>query len=166
MSTQRVESGGLEARDALEVIKLHIGGHNVTSEASFEVKSPATGKPIRRVWGAGVHEANEAVAAAAAALPSWRDTPPQVRRDILLRAAEIVIQRKDEFWHHFSEEIGGQRPFCEVNHRLSREIILDVASRVTTLEDRSPRLSSPDQGAIVFREPYGVVLAIAPWYVC
>ncbi|MFB0874296.1 MULTISPECIES: aldehyde dehydrogenase [unclassified Sphingobium] len=46
---------------------------------------------------AGADEVNRAVAAAKAAFPGWRSTHPHVRRDLLLKLSDLVLEHGDEF---------------------------------------------------------------------
>lgn len=44
-------------------------------------------------------------------------------------------------------------------------MLRDVAGRTTGVMGAIPETSVEGTGAFVFKEPYGVVLGIAPWYV-
>ncbi|EXI79760.1 MAG: Methylmalonate-semialdehyde dehydrogenase [acylating] [Candidatus Accumulibacter appositus] len=61
-----------------------------------EVFNPATGQLTARVPLASADETGKAVAAAAAALPEWSDTPPLRRARVLFRFRELLEQHRDE----------------------------------------------------------------------
>ena len=62
---------------------------------------PAAGHSPARAVAAGA-----AVAAAEKAFPAWSKTKPGHRRDLLLKAAEELVRRKDDLWHFCSTETG------------------------------------------------------------
>ena len=61
-----------------------------------DVTNPATGKVTSQVALASVETANEAVAAATAAFPAWRDTSLARRVQILFKFRELLNARKPE----------------------------------------------------------------------
>jgi aldehyde dehydrogenase (NAD+) len=56
-----------------------------------------TGEVQAEVPIAGAAEVERAVAAAKAAFPGWRATHPTVRRDLLFRLSDLVVEHADEF---------------------------------------------------------------------
>jgi malonate-semialdehyde dehydrogenase (acetylating)/methylmalonate-semialdehyde dehydrogenase len=90
------------------VLDLWIGGRRVPSRSgrSGEVYNPAIGEVIRRVPFASAEDVGAAVAAAKAAFPAWRDTPPIRRARILARFRELLEANKDELARLVSEEHG------------------------------------------------------------
>jgi acyl-CoA reductase-like NAD-dependent aldehyde dehydrogenase len=53
--------------------------------------------------------------------------------------------------------------WCGFNVDGSIKMLKGAASLVCTLEGRIPESDDPTLTAMIMREPYGVVLAIAPW---
>lgn len=144
-------------------VPFFIGGKEVVSEQTFDVVNPATGKVVHQCSGASSADARAASDAAAAALPAWRDLPPPKRRDIFLKAADVFERRRDELATTMVEELGMPRGWAEFNIGLAREFALDLAGRLVTIEGVIPTTQDPKTGAMVIKEPFGVVLAIAPW---
>lgn len=75
-------------------------GHEDIAEASggvFEHLNPVSGQPQAKIPLAGVAEVNAAVEKAAAAAEGWRRTPPEQRRDILNRFAQLIMENGEEF---------------------------------------------------------------------
>jgi acyl-CoA reductase-like NAD-dependent aldehyde dehydrogenase len=86
-------------------VPLWLNGQQVQTSKTFEIISPATSKPLYKSAAASVDDANAAVAAAEAAFPAWAKTKPSARRDILLKAADLFIERKEQFWQLANTEV-------------------------------------------------------------
>ncbi|PWY72370.1 aldehyde dehydrogenase [Aspergillus heteromorphus CBS 117.55] len=145
------------------VIPLIINNESVVTDTIFDVTSPTTGEVIDRCAGATVDHANRAVAAAKAAFPGWSKTKPYGRRDILIRAADIMLSRKEELIRYQMEETGAGRMFVEKTFMLGVGFLKDFAARIPSIEGSVPAVSENGECAIVVKQPYGVVLGIAPW---
>ncbi|NVK42752.1 MAG: CoA-acylating methylmalonate-semialdehyde dehydrogenase [Oceanospirillaceae bacterium] len=70
------------------------------------VYNPSTGEVSKQVALAGKASVDEAVAAAQAAFPAWRNTPPQKRARIMFRFKELLEQNADEICRLIGEEHG------------------------------------------------------------
>ncbi|KAI1751866.1 Aldehyde/histidinol dehydrogenase [Xylaria castorea] len=147
----------------LYTVPFVINGEDRIAKDTYEVKSPATGEVIHLCGVATESEANAAVEAAAAAAATWRDSTTSSRRDILLKAAEIMDRRRPELAQYLVDEIGQSSGWAGFNLNVAIDLIKDAAGRVGTLGGFVPRPADPNTGAMVWREPYGVVLSIAPW---
>ncbi|KAL3258025.1 hypothetical protein ABHI18_006383 [Aspergillus niger] len=145
------------------VIPLLINNESSVTETIFDVTSPSTGEVIDRCAGATVDDANRAVAAAKAAFPGWSKTKPYDRRDILIRAADIMLSRKEELIRYQMEETGAGRMFVEKTFMLGVGFLKDFAARIPSIEGTVPSVSEDGECAMVIKQPYGVVLGIAPW---
>jgi malonate-semialdehyde dehydrogenase (acetylating)/methylmalonate-semialdehyde dehydrogenase len=77
-----------------------------TSERSGDVFDPATGQVTKTVDLASAKVLDEAVAAAKAAFPGWRDTSLTKRASILFAFREILNARKEEVAAIITEEHG------------------------------------------------------------
>ncbi|WP_449283528.1 NAD-dependent succinate-semialdehyde dehydrogenase [Leucobacter sp.] len=97
----RVESG------------LGIGGkwEASTSGATFDVTDPATGEVIKTIADATVEDAVRALDAAVEAQEEWGNTPTRVRSNILRRAFDLLMERKEEFALLMAMEMG--KPIAE-----------------------------------------------------
>jgi acyl-CoA reductase-like NAD-dependent aldehyde dehydrogenase len=146
-------------------VPFFINGEEVHPEKQFDVVSPATGNVIHQCGSASVVDAFASVDAAAAAFKSWRKTPPGQKRDILWKASEILLERKDELAQYQMDETGATRAWADLNIKIATDILKDVAGRIATIEGMIPGLADENSSGLVLKEPYGVVLAIAPWYV-
>ncbi len=140
-----------------------INGEERHTEKSFEVVSPASGEVVHRCGIATEKDVLAAVDAAVTAGRQWRNTTPIQRRDILLRAAEIMSEKRVELAEHMVDEVGADLGWANFNLNTAIEMFKDTAGRIASLNGIVPTSSDPGRGSIILREPYGVVLAIAPW---
>lgn len=146
------------------IVPLVIGGKEKTTSDSFPVVSPATGETVHKCSNANVADAEEAVEAAAAALNDWKRKTPAERRDIFLKAAQILVQRTDELASYMESETAASRDWANFNLDLTREMLIDVAGRISAATTGAiPATRDANVSAMVVKEPYGVVLAMAPW---
>ena len=69
-------------------------------EKTFDTINPADGSILASIYESSVNDAKEAIKAAKYSFykdRSWRDMDSQTRGDILLKIADILASRKDEF---------------------------------------------------------------------
>ncbi len=143
---------------------LLIGGEAVEATAYIESLNPA--KPtqvIGRVAAASSAEVEQAIAAAAAAFPSWRDTPASERARLLFQAAALVRERRFEL--AALEVLEAGKPWREADADVTEAIdFLEYYGR-EILRLSPPRALSdvPGEEDHYFYEPRGVAAVIAPW---
>ncbi|KAI1081912.1 aldehyde dehydrogenase [Whalleya microplaca] len=140
-----------------------INGEERHVAETFEVTSPDTGKVLHRCGIATEADVIAAVDAAAAAGQQWRYSTTAQRRDIFLKAADVIKARWDELAQYMVDEVAAPRGWADFNLTLVTDMLKDVAGRVGGLAGSVPLCDDPNLGAMVVKEPYGVVLAIAPW---
>ena len=140
-----------------------INNESIETDIKFEVYAPATGELNGYCAGVSVEEAKRAVDNAQAAFPAWSKMKAYERRDLLLKAADIMASRKEELIQYQREETGAGRPFSEHTFNMGVNFIRDFAARIPTIEGVVPNINREGEGAIVYKEPYGVILSIAPW---
>ncbi|KAK5703306.1 hypothetical protein LTS12_028338 [Elasticomyces elasticus] len=145
----------------VDVTPLIISNESIAGDTKFEVTSPATGQVLSHCASASLNDANCAVDIAKAVFPAWSHTKSAERRDIMFKAADIMESRKEELVKYQMEETGAARPFVEHSFMMGVDLIKDVAGRISTIEGRVP--TAVQDNAMVLKEPYGVVLGIAPW---
>ncbi|EHL02158.1 ALDH-like protein [Glarea lozoyensis ATCC 20868] len=133
------------------------------TKSSFEVKNPSNGEHVHSFSSATIEDTDAAIKAAEKALPAWKTLPPNKKRDIFLKAADLLESRSAELQKTMSKETGAAESWAQFDTSLAPEILRDVAGRITTLSGSIPQTSQEGVSALVFKEPYGVVLAIAPW---
>lgn len=145
-------------------VPLIINGKDVTTSTTFPVVSPASHKQIWAASSASLSDVSSAIESAQAAFPGWAKTKPSARRDILLKAADIFQSRAKELGEYMMEETGAEYGFSGgFNVPLSVEMLRDIAGRISSIAGTIPTCSQDGTAALVVKEPYGVVLGIAPW---
>ncbi|KAL4803018.1 aldehyde dehydrogenase domain-containing protein [Aspergillus unguis] len=154
----------MEAPTRPSVIPLVINGKEELTSLTFDVISPYTNKPCWASASASPEDAIRAVEAAEAAFPTWSQTKPTVRRDILLKAADILESRLETSAEYMQTEMGadaGAAQFFVVP--LSIRMLREVASRINSICGSVPVVEAEGQSAIVYKEPMGVILGLVPW---
>ncbi|KAJ5511166.1 Aldehyde dehydrogenase N-terminal [Penicillium expansum] len=145
-------------------VPLIINGHEETTPNTFPVTSPYTNTTIWTASAATPQDAIRAVEAADAAFPSWSQTKPTVRRDILLKAADILEARLDTNAEYMRQEMGADvGASAGFVVPLAVRMLREVASRITSICGSVPVVEAEGQSAIVFKEAMGVILGIVPW---
>lgn len=88
------------------VVNHSINGAHVSSERRLAVFNPATGNVIRSLCMADETVVQQAIDAAGAAAPGWRDTPPGKRAQVMFRFKMLLEAHADELCWLISEEHG------------------------------------------------------------
>lgn len=144
-------------------VPFFLDGKQVTSETSFDVTSPNSSKTCWKSSSASEDDAVKAVESAEKAFKSWSKTKPAQRRDILLKAAQIFKEKKEEAFIYANTETGAARAMFEFEFGLALDNILTIAGLIPTVQGSVMNPSEEGKSAIMLREPYGVILGIAPW---
>jgi len=87
----------------------YIGGAWVPARSgkTFENKNPADTSEVLGLFAdSGPEDVQLAVSAAREASPAWKALPAPKRGEILYRAAEILVRRKEEFSRDMTREMG------------------------------------------------------------
>ncbi|OBT43372.1 hypothetical protein VE00_05737 [Pseudogymnoascus sp. WSF 3629] len=153
----------MSSSDQIPTVPAYINGAELPLSSTFDVNSPSTNTLIHRSASATVADALAAVTAAQAAFPAWRDLPQSSKRDIFLKTAEIFKSRAEELTKYMVEETGADAGWAGFNVHLTTDMLIDVAGRISSMKGDFPATSDPGTSAIIYKEPYGVILAIAPW---
>ena len=154
-------------REALAGVptELYIGGQwRPASRAQrLAVEDPATEEPLVEVADAQVEDALAALAAADEAQGAWGESPPRERGEILRRAYEEIIARRDELALVMTLEMG--KTVAE-----SRAEITYGAEFFRWFSEEAPRIhgrymTSPTAGAriVTMRQPVGPCVFVTPW---
>lgn len=161
--TVRTTPHAAGVKAGLFTVPLLINGAEHITAQSFPIRSPGSGDIIHECSSVSEVEAKAAVSAAAAALESWRNVVPAARRDILLKTADNLDKKRVDLVKIMCEETGSAEAWAQFNVANTIDLIKDVAGRVSSIVGQSPTTTDPNFDAVVISEPYGVVLAIAPW---
>ncbi|ATY59439.1 aldehyde dehydrogenase family [Cordyceps militaris] len=152
------------AADENFIVPLLINGKEETGPATFAVVSPHTGTTCWSATAGTEGDAVRAVDAAATALPGWSRVKPAARRDLLLRAADILESRLAVAAWYMRGEMGADVAASqEFVLPLSIRLLRDVAGRAGSICGSVPAVEGEGRSAMVLKEPVGVVLGIVPW---
>ncbi|MBM3636105.1 MAG: aldehyde dehydrogenase family protein [Alphaproteobacteria bacterium] len=108
-------------------------------------------------------QAEEAIAAAKAAFPAWSRTTPQERYEILKKASDEILARKDELGKLISREEGKTLPEGIGEATRAGQIFAFFAGEALRLTGETVPSVRPGVGVDVTREAVGVVGMITPW---
>jgi acyl-CoA reductase-like NAD-dependent aldehyde dehydrogenase len=161
-----VSRKGQEATVEADVLETHqfIGGEWAPAAGgeTFGDIDPFTGEVVARIPAGGGEDARRAVEAAAAAFPQWSATPPAVRQQVFLRAADILERRREEVLSLLAQETG-----CTFGFGLFQMTFVPGLFRQAagTAYAAMGEIIPSDTGAfaMAIRRPVGVVGAIVPW---
>ena len=131
--------------------------------ASFERHDPFTGKTATRAPAGGLADVEAAVAAAAAAFPSWSKTGPGERRTLLMKAADVLASKVAEFTRLMIEETGATAPWAGFNVMLAANMLREAAAMTTQISGEIIPSDKPGSLAMGIRQAAGVCVGIAPW---
>lgn len=145
------------------IVPTIINGEEQILSRTFNVINPSSLEISHQCSSANIMEAENATAAAAAAFPTWSRTSASERRKVFLRAAEVMERRRNELVTYMLQETGDDKSWCHFNIDLAIECIKDVGGRCVALSGAIPQMQDPTMTGLVFKEPYGVVLSMAPW---
>ncbi|ENN89753.1 Aldehyde dehydrogenase [Rhizobium freirei PRF 81] len=125
--------------------------------------NPFTGELATRSAAAGLDDVTAAIDAASAAFPAWSKTGPGQRRAILMKAADIMDSKVDEFTRLMIEETGATAPWAGFNVMLAANILREAGAMTTQIAGEIIPSDKPSTLAMGVRQAAGVCLAIAPW---
>jgi aldehyde dehydrogenase (NAD+) len=128
---------------------------------TIDVIDPSTQDVIRRVPRGRAEDIDAAVQAAAAAFPTWRDTNPQVRANLLRAWAAVCARYAVEIDTLEALEVGRpRRGASQVGNTL-----LSIAGVTDKITGTTLPSSDPNVLGLTLREPFGVCGSIVPWNV-
>ena len=144
---------------------LYIGGEwrSAAGAGMIAVVDPSTEAVLARVPDATLTDAAAAVDAAAKAAPSWRNTAPRKRSEILRRCFELMVERSDMLATLISLENGkalrdakGEVAYAAEFFRWNAEEAVRITGEFGTAPGGTNRI-------VVDYQPMGICLMITPW---
>ena len=135
-----------------------------SSETRSDIVNPATGEVVATAPVSGQADVDAAYAAASRAFESWRDSTPAERQRMLLKIADAVEARADEFVRLEGDDTG--KPYAvtaseEIPPMVDQIRFFAGAARV--LEGRAAAEYMAGHTSFIRREPVGVVGQVTPW---
>lgn len=142
-----------------------IGGEwvNASDGATFEVHDPANGELLGTFPESTREDVDRAVKAARSAYDSWRLMPAPHRGEILFRAAEIMVERKEDLAREMTREMGKVVAETRGDVQEAIDMLYYMAGEGRRLFGEVVPSELNDKMAFSMRIPVGVVGAITPW---
>lgn len=145
------------------VVDAMIGGARVGAATRFAVRDPATEQVLAEVADLPDDAVDAAVAAAAAAQPSWGRQPAGVRGELCAAIARAMLADRDRLAAMITAESG--KPLAEAASEVAY-----AASFFSWFAGEAPRIygevvpaARADQRIVVERIPIGVCALVTPW---
>ncbi len=150
----------------MDVYKNYINGEWVESSSgeTFENRNPANWDEVVGVFQKSTREdVEKAVEAAKKAYPHWRKVPAPKRGEIIRRATEILLERKEELARLMTREMGKILPETRGDVQEAIDTGFYAFGEGRRLFSMNTPSELPNKYALTFRRPIGVVGAITPW---
>ncbi|MGA8013538.1 MAG: aldehyde dehydrogenase family protein [Candidatus Acidiferrales bacterium] len=151
---------------APKLFKNYINGEWVEcrSGKAIENRNPANTEELVGMFPAsGAEDVNAAVEAAKTAYKKWRLTPAPKRAEILFRAAEILVARKEDYSREMTREMG--KVLAETRGDVQEAIDMTylMAGEGRRQFGHTTPSELPNKFAMAVRSPIGVAGMITPW---
>ena len=142
---------------------MYINGTWIETEQVLEVKNPANGLVVDKVFLVGKEETKQAIEAAKNAFPLWSGLTGEQRGAYLHKVVELLEEKKEHFAQTITKEMG--KSIHNARYEVGNTIAFfkwyaEEARRV--YGDIVPA-SAPNKRISVIKQPIGVVGAITPW---
>lgn len=142
-----------------------IGGEWVprVAGAGIDVVDPGTGTGVATVADATLADARSAVDAAHDAFGAWAATAPRERSEILRRAFELMIERRDELAELIVRENGKTLADAAGEVAYAAEFFRWFAEEAPRLTGEMGRAPGGAHRIMTIHQPVGVALLVTPW---
>jgi alpha-ketoglutaric semialdehyde dehydrogenase len=144
----------------------YIDGESVPSSSgrTFENRNPANqDEVVGRFADSTREDAERAVDSARDAFPRWRAVPAPRRGEILYRAAEILVRRKEEFSCDMTREMGKVLEETRGDVQEAIDMTYYMAGEGRRQFGQTTPSELPDKFQMSVRMPVGVAGLITPW---
>ncbi|HVH71026.1 MAG TPA: aldehyde dehydrogenase family protein [Candidatus Dormibacteraeota bacterium] len=152
---------------APRVFKNFINGEWVESRSgkAYENRNPASTDELLGMFVASNEEdVDLAVDAATEAYKTWRLLPAPKRAEILFRAAELLVQHKEEFAKDMTREMGKILAESRGDVQEAIDMTYYMAGEGRRLFGQTTPSELPNKFAMSVRQPIGICGMIAPWH--
>lgn len=143
-----------------------IGGEWVASRSgkTYLNRNPANTREIIGEFPLSTQaDVDAAVEAARKAYPSWRLVPAPKRAEILFRAAELLVKRKEDFARDMTREMGKVLAETRGDVQEAIDMTYYMAGEGRRLFGQTTPSELPNKFAMSVRQPIGVSGLITPW---
>ena len=149
---------------SIETVGHFINGSMIADSArTQDIFNPATGHVARKVALASKATVEEAIAAAQAAFPEWRNTPPIKRARIMFRFKELLEQNADKVVALITEEHGKVQNDAHGEFMRGVENVEYACGAPDLLKGEHSKNVGPAIDSWSEFQPLGVVAGITPF---
>ncbi len=143
----------------------HIGAGDVPSHQgdTFEVRSPTDGSVVAVVARGSLVDVERAVAAARTAFGRWSNTPAPARGEVLFRAAQLLVERRDAIAEVMAKEMGKRLEEARGDIQEAIDTAFYAGSEGRRLFGRTAPSELGEKMGFTLRRPIGVVGVITAW---
>ncbi|MEK4486826.1 L-glutamate gamma-semialdehyde dehydrogenase [Psychrobacillus sp. FSL H8-0484] len=143
---------------------LIVGGERITTESKIVSYNPANKEQVvGSVSKASKEIAAKAMDIADETFSTWKKVKPEVRADVLFKAAAIMRRRKFEFSALLSKEAGKTWVEADVEAAEAIDFLEYYGRQMLRLKDGQPVESRPGEYNRYDYIPLGVAVVISPW---
>jgi len=129
----------------------------------FERINPMTGEVASSAAAMKAGDIPAIAAKAQAGFAVWSKMGPNARRAVLMKAADALMAKKDDFVAAMMGEIGSTAGWAMFNLALAAGMVREAAALTTQIQGEVIPSDHDGTIAMALREPVGVLLGIAPW---
>ncbi|MGH9476050.1 MAG: aldehyde dehydrogenase family protein [Terriglobales bacterium] len=134
------------------------------SKAWLERHNPADNRElVARVPASNAADADAALAAATDAYPAWRSTPAPRRAEILFRAAQLLVERKEAYAVTMTREMGKVLEETRGDVQEAIDMLYFMAGEGRRLYGQTTPSELANKVCMTTRVPVGVAALITPW---
>jgi len=167
MATDTVTSAPmLGSSTPTRVFKNFIDGEWVESRTgeTFEDRNPADTRDVVGIFQkSGKEDVDAAIEAAKRAFAKWRLVPAPRRAEIVYRAAEMLLERKEEYSRDMTREMGKVLKETRGDTQEAIDTAYYMAGEGRRMFGPTTPSELPNKFAMAIRQPLGVCAMITPW---
>lgn len=149
----------------MQNVQLLIHGQSINASTgqTFQRISPIDGTVASTAAAASLDDVDRAIESAYQAFKVWSALSPTERRLRLLKAADLMDQKTEQFIKIGMRETGSTATWYGFNVHLAANMLREAAAMTTQIDGSLIPSDVPGNMAMGVRVPCGVIVGIAPW---
>ena len=166
MSTDTLSAPMLGETSKTRVFKNFIDGEWVEASTgeTFEDRNPADTREVVGIFQkSGKDDINDAVQAAKRAFAKWRLVPAPRRAEIVYSAAQMLLERKEEYSRDMTREMGKVIKETRGDVQEAIDSAYYMAGEGRRMFGPTTPSELPNKFAMAMRQPIGICGMITPW---
>lgn len=133
------------------------------SGQTFDRRNPATGELVATYTKSTAKDVDAAVAAASKAFKSWRLYPAPKRGELLFKAAQLLLERKEQLAREMTEEMGKVINEARGDVQEAIDMTFYMAGEGRRMYGQTTPSELQNKFNMSVRKPIGVCGIITPW---